>query len=89
METSPCPPKADHGAEELRPPAVGQPVDVEAVVVAGHHHVARKGHVGVGEAQQRRALVLVVFLLFGIPAFLGSCLGRFVPDGVCPQALWR
>ena len=51
MENISLPSWADHRAEQFRPPAVGEPVDIEAVVIAGYHHVAGEGHIGVGEAQ--------------------------------------
>ncbi len=76
------PARADHRAEQLRHSALGQPVDVEAVVAAGHHHVAGEGHVGVGETQQRRALVVLVLLFLRILGILRHRVRRFLPGGL-------
>ena len=42
METSPWPPGTDHRAEQGGRLGIGEAVDVEAVVVAGHQHVAAR-----------------------------------------------
>ena len=49
------PARANHRALQLRDAAGAEPVEVEAVVAAGRQQVAGKRHVGVGEAQMRRA----------------------------------
>jgi hypothetical protein len=48
--------RADHGRGQARLAAGVEPVEVEAVIAAGRHQVAGKGHVGIGEAQLRGAL---------------------------------
>ena len=52
METSPCPPGTDHRAEQGWRLRIGKAVDVEAVVIAGHQHIAPKRHVGLREGEQ-------------------------------------
>ena len=46
-------PTGAHGrADQLRRSVGPQAIDVEAVKAARHHHIAGKGHVGIGEVQQ-------------------------------------
>jgi hypothetical protein len=46
-------PAGAHGrADQLRRAVGAEAIDVEAVKAARHHHIAGKGHVGIGEVQQ-------------------------------------
>src|SRR5688572_2782674 len=50
---------ANDRRQKLRRLTAGQAIDVEAVIAAGDHDVALKGHIRVRERQQRRARVAI------------------------------
>ena len=67
------PTRADHRAQKFRHAVFLQPVDIEAVVAAGHQHIAGEGHVGIGEAQQWRTLApLGVIITLTVVVYRGG-----------------
>ena len=61
----------DDRADEIRHAVLAEAIGIEAVIAAGDQQVAREGHVGIGEAQQRGTLAETVFLL-AVFAFLAA-----------------